>query len=286
MHSMERPGTIMRWTVARLALGAAVVALMMMIRSGPPARADDYCDTSEAVACIPMPDGSGSATAAPSGPNPAAASNAPQIAAVPVPCAPSCCFNGAASSGSGTDTSAAAAVPVPICSPGGGCNPPPLGISIPAPASPAVPVPVPQPVFCSPYRGIYATINLGNGADVRALRTLSTQGLRQYWRQSALQQIANQVSQLQLSGAYATARLYSIQVLDSNIDFVGGTATVHTMEHWLYQQNSSLDGSIVLSQDEWVANEYDLSRSGNSWYITGNTTALQPGPVPVPATGG
>jgi len=285
---MQRPAWFLqRSLVLRLALAVAVLVASLALVLGPVARADEYCDTSEAVACIPMPDDSGSAAAgAPTGQNGAAVSGAPQIAAIAVPCP----LQGSASgsSASGINAPSAVAVPVPICPPGGGCGPQPLGVAAPAQASPSVPIPVPAPlpVLCSPYRGIYATINLGNAADARALRTLSTLGLRSYWRQSALQQLEDQVSQLQAADMYATARLYSIQVLDSNVDYVAQTATVHTMEHWLYQERSSDDGSIVLSQDEWVRNEYDLNLFGSTWYITGNSTSLQQGPVPVPATGG
>lgn len=259
-------------------------------------RADDGCDSSEAVACIPLPpDTSTSIGSASAGGASAASGQAATIAAAPVPgpVPPQLCpMTGCCSPFAGPATAEAPASAVPSSPVPGYCFPcyppsPVAGASAPALQSPAIAAPVPIPLPCSPYRRIYTTINFGNAADVRALRTLSTQGLSSYWRRGALEQVQQQVAQLELAGIYVTARLYSIQVQGRSIDAGGRSVTVHTLEHWLYQQRSMDDGSILFSQDQWAANEYDLSLIGSSWYITDNnaTLASGPAPVPLPATG-
>jgi hypothetical protein len=271
-------------------VGSLLIAILLAALLGATpvshAQTDDGCDTSEAVACIPLPSdtspaAAGSSTAA------AGAANVPapgQAASAVVPCpAYGCCTGGAFPA---ADPSISAApftpsIPFSPVPPPGCCRPLLLpGIAAPANApSIAVPLPpAPLPVNCSPIRSVYSTINLANAADVRALRTLSTQGLSDYWRQGALNQIQSQVAQLQLAGYYASTRLYSIQVQDSSFSSSSRSATVHTMEHWLYQQRSLDDGSVVLSQDEWVANEYDLNFLGNAWYITTNIATLTSAP--------
>jgi hypothetical protein len=228
------------------------------------AQTDDGCDTSEQVACIPMPSDSSPQTSAASAP-----SSSASVAAVPAPgalCAPSSCCPqlGLAAQAS----ISAAAVPIPT---GGGCpvtwcGSNPIGVAVPGAA--AIAAPVPPPVYCPTYRGIYTTINLGNAADVRALRTVSTDALQPYWRGNAFATIAGQIGQLQASGDYATASLKSIQVQSATVDLLSSTASVHTLEHWLYREKSSFDGSLVVSLDEWVSNSYTLSSMPNGWSIT------------------
>jgi hypothetical protein len=170
---------------------------------------------------------------------------------------------------------------VPACPPYP-CPPPLLpGAAIPGAAAAAAPVaaaPLPPPTYCSPYRGIYTTINLGNAADVRALRTLSTSALRPYWRGNAFSTIASQINQLQAVGDYATPSLQSIQVQSATVDLLSSTASVRTLEHWLYQERSLYDNSLVASQDQWVTNSYTLSSTANGWYITDDQISQTPGP--------
>jgi hypothetical protein len=268
-------------TLLRLAL--AVLAATALAAAWPArARAGTDCDTSEQVACIPLPSDTSTATGSP---QPGAAPSGPvaAAAAAPIFCAPpGCC--GVPPGGPLTPDQTAAA-PLPCRPPANPCYP----YVAAAPAAPstgasaAVPVPVP-PTGCNPYRSIYSTINLGNAADVRALRTASTDGLSRYWRQDALDQIQAQVSYLQSVGDYANARLYSIQVQSATLDLLSSTARVRTLEHWLYQERSSFDGSLVYSQDEWVTNNYVLSSIGSGWYITSDTISAAP-PIAVPAGG-
>jgi hypothetical protein len=131
-----------------------------------------------------------------------------------------------------------------------------------------VPVPIAPPGYCPPYRSIYTAINFANAADVRALRTLSPDALRPYWRGNAFATLSAQINQLQASGDYATPSLKSIKVQTANLDLLSSTANVRTLEHWLYQERSSYDGTVVASQDEWVSNTYTLSSSPSGWYIT------------------
>jgi hypothetical protein len=280
-----------RWAspVIVVALALIIAGFALVPGTARRASADAGCSTDEAVACIPLPP-----DATPTNPCAAASdptcgqpgpatAGAPSIAvAVPIavrPCPlypdpygppiPSgCCTPGPALGSAAVPNTPS--VPVP---PGGCCLTPVVGA--PAPATPAVPVP--PPYFCPTFRGIYATINGGNAADVHALRTLTTDGLSQYWSQGALSSIQGQVADLESRGVYATPRLFSIAVQDASFG-PGGTAIVHTMEHWLYQERSLYDGSLQLSQDEWVANEYDLNLFGNAWYITYNNATLVPGP--------
>ena len=181
--------------------------------------------------------------------------------------------------------SAAAAVPVlPPLECGGAPCPAPLicpgpqplpAISDPGAAAAAPIVPLPTP--CFPSRSIFTTINLANAADVRALRTLSTDGLRTYWRGDALRDLQAQISELRASGLRANARLLSIQVQSRTVDSFALTARVRTLEHWQLDERSIDDGSLMVSQDEWVRNDYSLSLVGSTWYITGDTmTVLSP----------
>lgn len=282
-----------RWVHPFLVVALALLFSGLALAGGQAhhASADDGCSTDEAVACIPLPPDAGPSNpcAAQSDPTcsqpAAAAAGAPSVAvAVPIavrPCPvypdpygppiPSYCCTPGPSLGS-VAVPNIPAVPVP---PASCCTSPVVA----APAIPVPSVPVPPPYFCPPFRGIYATINGGNVADVHALRTLSADGLSQYWQGGALSSIEGQVSDLQSRGVYATPRLYSITVQDASFG-PGGTAIVHTMEHWLYQERSLYDGSLQFSQDEWVANEYDLSLARNAWYITYNNATLVSGPTP------
>jgi hypothetical protein len=257
----------------RIAMAAAALVTWATLGSGPRVRADDSCDTSEQVACISVSDESS---------QPA---NSPQTA-----------NSGSSVAGSASAGTAAAAVPVPIP---GGCTvapcylQPPCPIPLPASNSagiaaggpeasaavPVLPAPiVPAPVFCSPYFFIFKTINLGNAADVRALRTLSSDGLRQYWRGDALRTIQDQVRALRDNGLMGNARLLSIQVQSRSFDSFSQTARVRTLEHWQLDERSLDDGSLVLSQDQWVRNDYSLSLLSDGWFITGDTTAVLSGP--------
>jgi hypothetical protein len=264
-------------------LSAVMILSAMSLRIGRIASADDGCDPSESVACIALP-------APDAGPQTSGAAGAPVAASAAVPIrecgAGPCCILPYNPGAAQYPSVAVPETPIGSCS----TTYPPNWCGGPGPfaggsgQSPSVAAP-PTGIYCSPYRSIYTTINLGNAADVRALRTLSSQGLRPYWRGDALAQIQSQLAQLQFSGDNATARLYSIQVQDATLDLLGYTATVHTMEHWLYQERSMDSGAVLFSQDEWVRNEYDLSFSGGSWYITSNPTSLVSGPVPYPVFG-
>lgn len=263
-HLVHRPAISLRTAILRSVL-VAVSALACVVLSSPKAvRAGQSCDTSEQVACIPLPaDNPGPGTGTQSGGS--ATTSAPAAAAVPIPCNPG---------------GASPALP---------CQPPPNGGCYPVPiaASPAnaPAVAAPAPYSCSPYRSIYTTINLGNAADVRALRTLSTGGLYAYWHNDAFSLLQSQVDQLQSVGDYANTRLYSIQVRSATLNLLSSTADVRTLEHWLYQERASADNSLVYSQDEWVDNDYTLSSTNGSWYITADTITLTQGPIPVPAGG-
>ena len=280
-----------RWVNSLIALALALLVAALALTGGSVQRAaaDNGCSTDEAVACIPLPPESGptnpcSAQSDPTCAQPApAAQSAPGVAvAVPIggaacpvypdpygPPIPSyCCSPGPVAGGIAVPNTSAVPVPPASC-----CASPIAGSAVAAAPS----VPVPPPYFCPPFRGVYATINGGNAADVHALRTLTTDGLSRYWSQGALGSIQGQVADLQARGVYATPRLYSIAVQDASFG-PGGTAVVHTMEHWLYQERSLYDGSLQLSQDEWVANEYDLSLARNAWYITYNNATLVNGP--------
>lgn len=282
MHALVSNGQ-RRWPRFLIALGlsAIVIGLSFSFGSSRPASADSGCNSNEAVACIPLPPavnpggpclspsgtlcGTGASVAAPVPSIPCPVYGDPYGPPIPA----GCCQPEPAVSGGAMPASPAVPVPSSGC-----CAPTP--VEGPG-AQAAVPsVPVPAPYFCPPFRGIYATINLGNAADVHALRTLSTDGLSSYWSGDALSMLQGQVADLENRGVYATARLYSIQVQDAS--FSGpGAAVVHTMEHWLYQERSLYDGSVTYSQDQWVANEYDLSFSDGAWTITYNNATLQNG---------
>jgi hypothetical protein len=264
--------------LARILLAASLTLAAVTFGASTPAHAGTDCDTSEQVACIPLP----TQTSTPAG-GAQTASNGVAAPAVPapIPCVPaSCCSVPPGGPLAPGQNIAAPSVCPPPCYPSAA----PASAAESGATSAALPVPVPPP-GCNPYRGIYSTINLGNAADVRALRTVSTDGLSRYWRQSALAQLQAQVEYLQSVGDYAMARLYSIQVQNATLDLLSNTARVTTLEHWLYQERSSFDGSLVTSQDEWVTNNYVLSLIGNAWYITADTITAAPGPPLIPAGG-
>jgi hypothetical protein len=246
--------------VAKSLLAAAALLACFGLWASPAARADDSCDTSEQVACIPISaEGAGGAGGAST--SISSGANAPAAAAAVPVLPPLECDTGPC--------------PAPVYCPG----PLPLPAGTNAPNASAVPIaPVPVPSPCFPYRSIFTTINLGNAADVRALRTLSTDALRPYWRGQALRDIQAQIDALQASGLMANARLISIQVQSRTIDGFGGTARVRTLEHWQLDERSLDDGSLVVSQDEWVRNDYSLTLQGSGWYITGDTMSVLPGP--------
>lgn len=253
-----------------LLLSIVVTALFALAQPGGHVFAEGDCDPSEAVACIPLPPGR---PAPAPGRGASASSAAASSVTVPLPVCPlqACCPPFASLP---VALPAAPVVPAPPC-----CSDP-YGPPIPAPLSgvaAGVPVPQPYPYLCPPFRDIYATINLGNAADVRALRTLSTAGLSAYWRQGALAQIQAQVTDLSLRGVYATASLRSITVRSTRVGPGGMTANVSTMEHWRYQERSLDDGALLVDADEWVANQYGLSFDGDTWTIRVNTATLIPG---------
>jgi hypothetical protein len=295
MSSATPPRCLAR-SIGRVAAALVLVAGLAALTGHSAVRADEGCDGSEQVACIALPSDS-----SPQPGSPIAASGAAGASAVAAPAPGVLCAQGACCPplplGVASPQTGSAAVAVP---PGGYCPYPqnwcyplppyagvPGGSVSSGPAVAAVPAPgfYPPQAYCSPYRVIYTTINLGNAADVRALRTLSTDTLRPYWRAGAYSDIASQVSQLQSVGDYATPRLYSIQVQSANVDLLSSTATVRTLEHWLYEEHSQADGSLVYSQDEWVTNRYTLSFQSNGWYITSDAITLTSGPQPYPLAG-
>lgn len=271
------------WAV--LALTVLSVTGIGILGGHATVHADDGCDTSEQVACIPLPSDTTPSPPQPNGGSNSAASAgsaAPAAAAVALPFNPTCAQGSCCPLPAIAAQPPDAAIAVPISNP---CPPYPCYPPIPGVASsgnavavPVPPVPAPQPVYCSPYRGIYTTINLGNAADVRALRTLSSAPLRPYWQGAALSVITGQIRQLLAVGDFATPSLQSIQVQSATLDLLSSSASVRTLEHWLYQERSSFDGSLVSSQDQWVSNSYTLSSSPSGWYISDDQISVVPGP--------
>jgi hypothetical protein len=167
--------------------------------------------------------------------------------------------------------------------------------SIAAPRVPAPPVPCPPVVFAEAeariaapappsnrcdQRAVIATVNYANLLYARALRSLDTRELPNAWTGEALAEVRGFVASLRASGRYATPELRSISLESLRID--GGRAHVRTLENWLYQERALLTGRVLLQENQWVLNEWDLVRRGGAWFVSRNDVTLVPAPLPPP----
>jgi hypothetical protein len=238
-----------RFRISRATLAAfsalLVLTVMATLPRTVPVRADDGCDTSEPVACIPLPvEEAGPGTA----PTPLAGAPAPEAAAPSV------------------------AAPVPPAKP---CPP----VIRPNPDV-AVAMPLPVPPGCIAFRAVVATVNRANVLYARTVRTLDTSGLSEAWGGDAIADLVGQVAGLRASGQFATPQLLSISLREIGQD--GTTAHVRTIEHWLYQQRLLDTGEVTIEQDQWVQNVYTLTFDGTAWLVTGDTVTLTEPPAPAP----
>jgi hypothetical protein len=174
--------------------------------------------------------------------------------------------------------SAAAAAPIPLPLP---CLP--FRVPQGAPAA-AAPIP-PFPPGCG-VRDAIVAVNRANGVYARALRTLDPSVLPPLWQDSALANLQGQIAWLRGEGRYATVQLLSITLLD--ITPRPGAITIHTIEHWTYQERSRRSGRVLLDLDEWADNVYSLALRPRGWAVVQDDITLAgpppfTPPVPVPA---
>lgn len=153
-------------------LAAALVALGALLLHPVSVHADDGCDASEPVACLPLP----APDLSPSAPVPAAGAASPAPNTAPAPARP-CPQPARPPSLDDSSTTAAAASPL-----------------------------------CSPYPGAIAAINRANVLYVRALHSLDTSHLSEVWGGDALADIVNQVDGLNSTGQYGTPQLLAISL--------------------------------------------------------------------------
>ncbi|MGD9894203.1 MAG: hypothetical protein AB7R89_24120 [Dehalococcoidia bacterium] len=141
----------------------------------------------------------------------------------------------------------------------------------------AAPVPPSQP--CD-RRGVIATVNYANALYARALRSLDARDLPNAWTGEALNEVRGYVAVLRSTGRYGTPELRSIALEELRLD--GSRAHVRTLENWLYQERASLTGRVLVEENQWVINEYDLVRRGGSWFVSRNVVTRAPAPLPPP----
>jgi hypothetical protein len=142
----------------------------------------------------------------------------------------------------------------------------------------AAPAPAPVPRGCTTYRDVIAAVNRANALYARALRTLDESILHAAWADQAYWDVAGQVENLRAWGSYATPRLFSITLHE--VSLRGNTATVRTIEHWLYQERSRWGGGVLYEQDQWVQNVYTLNLRGGSWLVVRDVITVVDGPPP------
>ena len=173
----------------------------------------------------------------------------------------------------------------------------PSGAPAPATASPRVPQPpLPCPAFAAAEpgvaapsrpapplcdrRAVVATVNRANALYARALRTLNTSELPSAWSGQALAQVEGWVVTLRDSGRYATPELRSIALEELRVS--GGNAHVRTLENWLYEERTRLSGQVLLRENQWVVNLYDLRLERGGWRVVRNDVYTVPAPLPPP----
>jgi hypothetical protein len=155
--------------------------------------------------------------------------------------------------------------PIPPCSPS-------LAAGSPEIASPIVP-----PPGCDRL-SVVATVNRANVLYAQALRSLDTSALPQAWGGEALLQVRGYVAWLRSTGRYATPELRSIQLQSLRTE--GSRAFVDTLENWLYIERDRFTGRIVVQENQWVVNYYELRREGRGWLVTRNDVYAVPAPLP------
>ncbi|HEY8837413.1 MAG TPA: hypothetical protein VIO16_07000 [Dehalococcoidia bacterium] len=220
-------------------LGVMTASLGVMVSRPVSAQQGPDCEDPDTVACIPVD------------------------ASTPPPSPPT---YPSGSAGAAAAPAAPPAIAFPIC-------PPPYPNPVPPPYPPPVPLPAAgQPNAAAPYpvppypcfNDVFSTINRGNLAYARAMRSLDAGLLPVYWGQDALRQLRAQIADLRASGSYRVLRLVSIDVLEQAI--YPGYAWVHTTERWA-TATWSFGGYQYDSSDSWYDNQYYLYRAGGGWII-------------------
>jgi hypothetical protein len=182
----------------------------------------------------------------------------------------------------------------PSAAPAGAPDLPGAGVAVPAPRRPCpAPLPpavappgvaAPAPPFTCRPPSVAAAVNRANAIYVRALRTLDARELALAWGGEALSDLQGQIAALRAARRYATPQLLAITPLDITVRVQ--TARVRTAEHWIYQERELGSGALLVDQDEWVENLYDLSLRGDAWIVMRDVITLLDGPpAPPPERG-
>jgi len=150
----------------------------------------------------------------------------------------------------------------------------------PGAAELTIAAPIVPPTACE-RRAVVATVNRANVLFAQALRSVDASALPEAWSGDALLQVRDYVARLRAGGRYATPELRSIELTELQSD--GGRAFVRTLEHWLYQERDRLSGRVVLQEDQWVVNEYELRWERFSWVVVRDVIYTAPPPQPRPA---
>jgi hypothetical protein len=133
------------------------------------------------------------------------------------------------------------------------------------PASPngAAAAPAPVPPGC-PAKGVVAAVNRANVLYRQALFRLDGSGLTAAWGGEALADLLGQIAALRAGDRYGDPQLLAINLVEMNAN--PATARVRTFEHWIYRERARFSGQLLVEQDEWVENVYELRFRG-AWIV-------------------
>lgn len=167
-----------------------------------------------------------------------------------------------------------AAAPAPV--PPGRCPP----ILIPERPSASAAAPIPVPPGCS-VRDVFASVNRANVLYRQALMRLDGNLLTSAWGGEALSDLLGQIAVLRANDRYGDPSLLSINLVEMSVN--PGRARVRTHEHWTYRERSRFSGEVLVEQDQWVQNIYEMQVRGGSWVVMRDIiTFISPQPTPPP----
>lgn len=151
-------------------------------------------------------------------------------------------------------------------------------ILVPERSAESAAAPIPVPPGCS-VRDVFASVNRANVLYRQALVRLDGSLLSSAWGGEALADLLGQIAVLSANDRYGDPSLLSINLVELRVN--PGAARVRTNEHWTYRERSRFSGAVLVEQDQWVQNIYELQTRNGAWVVMRDIiTFISPSPLP------
>jgi hypothetical protein len=156
-----------------------------------------------------------------------------------------------------------------------------LSIVVPERPAAAAAAPIPVPPGCS-ARDVFAAVNRANVLYRQALLQLDGSVLRSAWGGEALADLLGQIAVLRANDRYGDPTLLAISLVELRV--TPSRAHVRTHENWIYRERDRFTGAVVMEQNQWVQNIYEMQPRGGSWVVMRDIiTFISPPPPPPPS---